>query len=172
MRQTFSPLFVEMWAWYWCEVSLPTLQFFIVPALDIWLLPSWDVHFISAPICLNKVRGYTHIKTLFCEGEHFLPLHNVSFGYKRRSLWVLVPCSTYSRHSNSKRMRMSWSLWCLQHWVEQAASYTKQFLCTLLADGEQPTSQCKTTSAKTKTPPANKMFLCQWMFLSVNVIVT
>ena len=58
MRQTFSPHFVEMLAWYWCEVSISTLQFFIVPALHIWLLPSWDVHFISVwlhpPICLNK----------------------------------------------------------------------------------------------------------------------
>ena len=188
MRQTFSPHFVEMLAWYWCEVSISTLQFFIVPALDIWLLPSWDVHFISVwlhpPICLNKAvqpsgggkqggGGDIHtFWTLSCEGEHFLPLHNVSFGYKRRSLWVLVPCSTYSRHSNSKRMRMSRSLWCLQDWVEQAASYTKQFLCTLLADGEQATSQCKTTSAKTKRPPENKVCLCQWMFMAYCCLIS
>ena len=81
MRQTFSPHFVEMLAWYWCEVSISTLQFFIVPALDIWILPSWDVHFISVwlhpPICLNKAVqpsgggkqgggvSYTHILNTF-----------------------------------------------------------------------------------------------------------
>ena len=130
--------------------------------------------FCPAGTCTSSVSGCTppyvsisptHISSPFLGGEHFVPLHNLSFAYKRRSLWVLVPCSTYSRHSNSKRMRMSRSLWCLQDWVEQAASYTKQFLCTLLADGEQATSQCKTTSAKTKRPPGNTMFLCQWMLL-------
>ena len=120
---------------------------------------------VAPPICLNKamqpsgggkqVGGlvYTHFKHFHVKVSTFYLSTMSPLWYKRRSLWVLVPCSTYSRHSNSKRMKMSRSLWCLQDWVEQAASYTKQFLCNFLADGEQATSQCKTTSAKTKRPP-------------------
>ena len=48
---------------------------------------------------------------------------------------------------------MTWSLWGLQYGMDEATSYTKQLLCSLLADGEQTTSQCKATSAKPKTQP-------------------
>jgi len=154
MRQTFSPHFVEMLAWYWCEVSISTLQFFIIPALHIWLLPCWHVHFISvwlhSPICLNQAvqpsgpgkreRGGFFIHTLisspFLGGERFVPLHNLSFAYKRRSLWVLVLSCTNPRHSNTKCMRMTRSLWCLQNRVDEAKSYTKQLLCAPLANAE------------------------------------
>jgi len=37
--------------------------------------------------------------------------------------------------------------------MDEATSYTKQFFCSLLADGEQTTSQCKATSAKPKQQP-------------------
>ena len=50
-------------------------------------------------------------------------------------------------------MRVTWSLWGLQYGMDEATSYTKQLLCSLLADGEQTTSQCKATSAKPRTQP-------------------
>jgi len=153
MRETVRPDFVEMLVRDFDELIIPTVQFFIVPALHIWLLPCWHVHFISvrlhSPICLNqdvqpsgpgkRKRGgvlYTHISSPFLGGEHFVPLHNLSFAYKRRSLWVLVLSCTNPRHSNTKCMRMTRSLWCLQNRVDEAKSYTKQLLCAPLANGE------------------------------------
>ena len=154
MRETVRPDFVEMLVRDFDELIIPTVQFFIVPALHIWLLPCWHVHFISvrlhSPICLNQAvqpsvpekkrngqgGGYTHISSPFLGGEHFLPLHNLSFAYKRRSLWVLVLSCTYPRHSNTKCMRKRRILWCLQNIVDEAKSYTKQLLFAPLANGE------------------------------------
>ena len=87
----------------------------------------------------EKEKGgvlYTHISSPFLGGERFVPLHNLSFAYKRRSLWVLVLSCTNPRHSNTKCMRMTRSLWCLQNRVDEAKSYTKQLLCAPLANGE------------------------------------
>ena len=155
MRDTCSPHFLEMLVWNWCEIFVTTVHFFIVPALYIWLVSSWDMYFSSvrlhSPICLNQAvqpsvpekkrkgggkGGYTHISSPFLGGEHFVPLHNLSFAYKRRSLWVLVLSCTNPRHSNTKCMRMTRSLWCLQNRVDEAKSYTKQLLCAPLANGE------------------------------------
>ena len=80
--------------------------------------------------------GYRHISSPFLGGEHFVPLHNLSFAYKRRSLWVLVLSCTNPRHSYTKCMRMRRSLWCLQNRVDEAKTNTKQLLCALLANGE------------------------------------
>ena len=158
MRETVCPHFVEMLVRHFDEFIIPTVQFFIIPALHICILPCWHVHFISvrlhshmsqsgfATICSREKekwekRGggkasYTHISSPFLGGEHFVPLHNLSFAYKRRSLWVLVHSCTNPRHSYTKCMRMRRSLWCLQNRVDEAKTNTKQLLCAPLANGE------------------------------------